>query len=82
MHQPNRMCVACRQVKPKTELIRIVALNTLTVDKAQKLQGRGGYLCKAEKCIDKAYKKNLFYYKLRQKIEPPLYEELKRLIDE
>ena len=58
---PERMCVVCRQMKPKTELIRIVnGDGGVVVDKTGKLNGRGVYLCKCKECIAKALKSKGF----------------------
>ena len=58
---PERMCVACRQMKPKTELIRIVNTdNGVVVDGSGKLNGRGVYLCKCRECVNKALKSKGF----------------------
>ena len=61
MHTPMRMCIACRQMKPQHELIRIVhEANTGSVmlDEGKKLMGRGAYICRDGECIRKAEKKN------------------------
>ena len=58
---PERMCVMCRQMKPKNQLIRIVNSNdVVVVDKTGKLNGRGVYLCKCKECIDKALRSKGF----------------------
>ncbi|NIT59875.1 MAG: DUF448 domain-containing protein [Aliifodinibius sp.] len=51
-HVPQRTCVACREVKAKRELIRIVRTpeQTLIIDETGKAQGRGAYLCKQPLC--------------------------------
>lgn len=54
---PERMCVVCRQMKPKTELMRIVnTVDGVIVDGTGKLNGRGVYLCKSKQCVTKALK--------------------------
>lgn len=55
---PVRMCVACRQGKPKKELIRIVRNKegSVGVDLTGKAQGRGAYLCPSVDCLEKAIK--------------------------
>jgi hypothetical protein len=54
---PMRMCVACREMKPKTELTRIVKNeDTLVADSTGKARGRGAYVCKDEACIKRARK--------------------------
>ena len=58
---PERMCVICRQMKPKTELLRIVnTTDSVVVDGTGKLNGRGVYLCKRKECVDKAIKSKGF----------------------
>lgn len=60
-HIPKRMCVACRQMHPKSELIRIVKTDSgATFDESQKILSRGIYLCKKEECIKSAQKKKTF----------------------
>ena len=44
---PMRMCLCCREMKPKRELVRVV-LNKegqISVDLTGKAAGRGAYLC-------------------------------------
>ena len=55
---PVRMCVACRQGRPKKELIRIVRNKegTVGVDLTGKAQGRGAYLCPDVQCLERAVK--------------------------
>lgn len=56
---PERMCVVCRQMKPKNELIRIVnTIDGVAVDLTGKLNGRGVYICKCRECIAKAQNKS------------------------
>ena len=58
---PERMCVACRQMKPKTELLRIVnGAEGVVVDATGKLNGRGVYLCRCKECVGKAIKSKGF----------------------
>ena len=58
---PERMCVVCRQMKPKTDLVRIVNSDgNVVVDTTGKLNGRGVYVCKCAECITKAIKSKSF----------------------
>ena len=58
---PERMCVVCRQMKPKNELIRIVNNDGMVaIDKTGKSGGRGVYLCRCKECIDRALKSKNF----------------------
>ncbi len=57
---PERMCVSCRQMKPKNQLFRLVLTDSATVDLSGKINGRGVYLCKCKECIAKAAKNKNF----------------------
>ncbi len=52
MNIPERMCIVCRNMKPKSALVRIVKNkeNQLFVDKSGKASGRGAYVCKDGEC--------------------------------
>ena len=57
---PMRTCIACRNAKPKKELIRIVKFNDeISLDLTGKKNGRGAYICKDEECFNKLKKSNL-----------------------
>ena len=49
---PIRSCVACGRKTHKKELIRIVknSQDTVTMDLAGKLDGRGTYICRDSQC--------------------------------
>ena len=51
-HTPLRMCVSCREMKPKNELIRIVSADGIAViDEKSEIQARGAYVCKNKECV-------------------------------
>lgn len=55
---PMRRCVGCMESKPKRELIRIVAADSVPkIDLTGKANGRGIYLCPNTECFTKARKK-------------------------
>ena len=57
---PMRTCIACRTVKPKQELIRVVKLGEeISLDKTGKKNGRGAYVCDSAECIAKLKKQKL-----------------------
>ena len=60
-HKPQRICIACRQVKNKQALIRIVRTpeQRIVVDETGKAQGRGAYLCKQMTCWQKALNRGI-----------------------
>jgi len=51
-HIPQRTCIACRAVRGKRELLRVVrtAENRVQADPTSKKAGRGAYLCRAREC--------------------------------
>lgn len=51
-HIPQRTCVACRKIRPKGQLIRLVRISDgeVKVDTSGKRVGRGAYLCLVEEC--------------------------------
>lgn len=55
-HVPLRSCIACREKRPKRELIRIVRTpeGTIEIDPKGKRSGRGAYLCRKPGCWDAA----------------------------
>ena len=59
-HIPKRMCVACREMKEKSELFKVVYDGGPIIDKTGKFQGRGAYVCKNADCINLAEKKKGF----------------------
>lgn len=55
---PMRQCLGCREMKPKSELCRIVRSpeGVISIDSKGKLPGRGAYICPDEGCLKKAVK--------------------------
>lgn len=53
---PQRTCVACRQVRAKSDLVRVVRTPTgqVEVDEAGKAAGRGAYVCRTMQCARNA----------------------------
>ncbi len=51
-HIPQRTCLACRKVRAKEELIRLVCGSDkgVEVDLSGKKAGRGAYLCPTQEC--------------------------------
>ena len=60
---PMRMCIACREMKPKKEMLRVVknSLGEIFVDTTGKAAGRGAYICTAEECQKKLANKKLLH---------------------
>lgn len=75
---PMRMCVGCREMKPKRELIRIVrsAEGEVKVDLTSKAPGRGAYLCANAACLEKAVKTRALERALEHKIDDAVWARL------
>lgn len=70
-YPPQRTCIACRQVKEKKALTRLVRTeNGVTeIDVFGKKPGRGAYLCSNKVCWELALKQNRLEYALRTKLD-------------
>ena len=79
---PMRMCIACREMKPKQEMTRVVrnADGEISADPTGKAPGRGAYICKNEECLNKVMKSNRLEKVLDVKINQDLYESLRGVI--
>jgi predicted RNA-binding protein YlxR (DUF448 family) len=69
---PERRCVACRRVRPKRELVRIVRMpdGAVAVDPTGKRSGRGAYLCRTRACWDLGLRRRALEYALKTTIGP------------
>lgn len=58
---PLRQCVACRELKEKRDMIRIVknSEGKIFADFSSKASGRGAYVCDNPECVEKLKKKKL-----------------------
>lgn len=75
---PLRMCVACKESKPKKDLIRIVKNEeTFLIDKTGKLNGRGSYICNNEECINILLKRKILNKVFKINISQDIYDKLK-----
>jgi predicted RNA-binding protein YlxR (DUF448 family) len=74
---PLRMCVGCREMKDKKELIRVVRTTegAVAIDPTGKMNGRGAYICSAQ-CLVKARKKNLLGRALNHPVDDAVYDTL------
>ena len=72
---PMRMCVCCRQMKDKRELIRVVKNSNgeSSLDKTGKLSGRGAYVCPTKECITKLKKGKILNRVFSMEIEDFVY---------
>jgi len=70
--------VACRQVKPKQELVRVVRNSdgSVEVDVSGKKPGRGAYLCRTRECWEEGVKGERLEHALRATLIPENRERL------
>jgi hypothetical protein len=63
--------VACRRIRAKRELIRLVLTSggNVEIDTSGKKEGRGAYLCPEQACLEKALKGKQMERALRGKIK-------------
>ena len=75
---PMRMCVGCREMKEKRQLLRIVKSpeNVISFDRVGKAPGRGAYVCRSQECLTKAVKQKQLERALEMKIEDAVYQQL------
>ena len=68
---PMRMCVGCREMKPKAMLVRIVKPQDRDafIDRTGKAAGRGAYVCNSIECLKKAEKTHALERALDAKID-------------
>ncbi len=76
---PMRMCVACREMQAKKDLMRVVrtAEGELILDTTGKRNGRGAYLCRSRACVEKALKIRA----LERALEAPVNDALKLALE-
>lgn len=76
-HIPERMCVGCRKMLPKNELIRLAAKgDEIAVDIKQKIQARGVYICPDKECIELAKKKKALSRAFKKNVSDGVYDLL------
>ncbi len=75
---PMRMCVGCREMKEKRELIRLVrtAEGKAVFDPSGRLPGRGAYVCRSADCLRRAMRQRQLERQLQVPLSPEAGEEL------
>ena len=81
---PQRMCLGCREHKPKKELVRVVRSpeGEISVDLTGRKNGRGAYVCKREECLKRARKIRSISKALDCEISDEVFEQLLVEIEE
>ncbi|CAM4242514.1 RNase P modulator RnpM [Paenibacillus tarimensis] len=77
---PLRKCIACQEMMPKKELIRVVRTpdEEVRIDLTGKKAGRGAYLCGKAGCFRLAKKSKAFDRALKLSVDPEIYDQLEQ----
>lgn len=76
----ERMCMACRNKKPKRDMIRIVRNDNLfNIDYSGRMNGRGAYICKSRECIDKCIKQKSLHKTFKTNVSNEVYNAIKEI---
>ncbi|MHB8065444.1 MAG: RNase P modulator RnpM [Ruminiclostridium sp.] len=80
---PLRMCLGCKEMKPKKELIRVVRNNEgeINIDLVGKKPGRGAYICRSVDCLEKAIKAKRLEKAFETTIDVEIYNNLKNQLE-
>lgn len=77
-----RRCVSCREIKHKSEFLRIVksADGNIFIDETGKGQGRGAYLCRCEKCAIELKKRRRLDKQFKTKVSDEIYDSIVNIL--
>lgn len=75
---PLRMCLACREMIGKKEMLRIVKNKEgdVFIDYSSKAAGRGAYLCNKEECVKRLRKGRLLNKAFSSEIPMEVYDKI------
>ena len=78
---PLRKCTGCGEMKPKTELVRVVKSpeGELSLDLTGKKSGRGAYVCTDPACLAAARKARRLEKAFACRVPDELYREIEEL---
>ena len=70
-----RMCIACRELKEKRDMLRVVknGEGKIFIDFSSKAAGRGAYVCDKPECIGKLKKQRLLNKVFSCEVENDVY---------
>ena len=73
------MCLGCREMKPKKEVIRVVKSpeGEISMDISGKKPGRGAYVCRDASCFNRIIKSNALARAFKMQIPGDVVEQLK-----
>lgn len=79
---PMRMCVGCREMKPKKELLRVVRSpeGLVSLDPTGKKPGRGAYCCYNAECLRRALRQGQLEVRLGEEVNAQLTQTMQQLL--
>ena len=81
--KPMRRCVGCGEMKEKVSLLRVVKTpeDIFIVDKTNRANGRGAYVCRDVNCFKQASKNKGLERSLKCKIPEDIISQLEQEIE-
>ena len=81
---PVRQCMGCNEHKPKLELLRVVRSpeNEVSLDFTGKKSGRGAYICRSVKCLQRARKSRRLDRVLECEIPDSVYDAMEQELND
>ena len=74
---PMRTCIACKECKPKKELIRIVKSgDEISLDRTGRKNGRGAYICDNPACLEKLKKQKGLNRAFQMQVPDEIYQKV------
>lgn len=75
-HIPERMCVVCRTMLNKRDLVRVIKTKEgeIKLDLTGKVSGRGAYICK--NCMEKCVKTKALNRAFKESVPQEIYDKL------
>lgn len=80
---PKRMCVVCRELFDKKDLLRIVRTpeGEILPDRTGKQPGRGAYICDNPECLKKCVKGKILNKVFKTPVSDEAYRKLSELYE-
>lgn len=75
---PLRMCIVCKQMRPKKELLRIIHTKEgeTFIDFTGRSNGRGAYVCDTPECVAVCVKKRVLNRAFKTEIPAEIYMQI------
>lgn len=77
---PQRQCIGCREMKNKTDMIRVIRTpeGEIRIDATGKMNGRGAYICRSLTCL----RTSLSNHGLERSLRTRIPEEIRQQLEE